>query len=93
MRIVVVALAGCALAACAAKPDAPPPVTPPTADLCGAAALQPYVGKLRSELPPTDASRTRIVCTTCPTTKDYRPDRLNIIYDTASGRIAQINCG
>jgi len=35
----------------------------------------------------------RIVCTTCPTTKDLRPDRLNIRFNEASGIIESVDCG
>ena len=38
-------------------------------------------------------ANVRIVCTTCPTTKDLRPDRLNIRFDEASGIIQSVDCG
>lgn len=41
---------------------------------------------------PADAN-VRIVCTTCPTTRDYRPDRLNVRFDEATGIIRSVDCG
>lgn len=91
MRMFAIALAGALLAGCAARQAEPPPVA--EGGQCGAAALQAYVGKPRSELPATDPARTRIVCATCPVTSDYRFDRLNVVYDTATDRIVRITCG
>ncbi len=41
---------------------------------------------------PADAN-VRIVCTACPTTRDYRPDRLNVRFDEATGIIRSVDCG
>lgn len=41
---------------------------------------------------PADAN-VRIVCTTCPTTKDLRLDRLNIRFDETTGIIQSVDCG
>ena len=38
-------------------------------------------------------ANVRVVCTTCPTTKDYRPDRLNVRFDQATGIIRRVDCG
>ena len=82
-------------------PNTPPaPQPPPKAvvgarlDQCGAASLQYLVGKQKTEIPvPNDPSRRRVVCTTCPMTKDYRPDRQTILYDEATKAVTSVTCG
>ncbi|MBI5942184.1 MAG: peptidase inhibitor I78 [Caulobacterales bacterium] len=97
------------LGACAAAPPATPvattpaPVTaaptfplppPPPPDSCGAAAMQWLVGQPRSKIPiPTDPSRRRVACTTCPVTMDYSPVRLNIFFDAETGIVKEVKCG
>lgn len=84
------------LTACSSAPreaDAPTP-PPPPADSCGASGLQGLVGRLKSDIPADlDQSRLRVTCTTCPVTRDYRPDRLNIFFEEATGVVRQVNCG
>jgi hypothetical protein len=79
-----------AVAACApmpADPDAPGP------RVCDAAANQSLIGSNVAAVSfPSDAN-VRVVCTTCPTTRDYRPDRLNVRFDEASGIIKSVDCG
>jgi hypothetical protein len=81
----------------------PPPVSlppapisvppPPKPDQCGAYLLAGLVGKPRTEIPiPVDPTRRRVVCTTCPKTADFRPDRLTIEYDQATGKVAKVGC-
>ena len=73
-------------------PSAPPPRA--AHDTCGAASLAYLVGKPRTEIPvPTDLARRRVVCTTCPTGADVRPDRQTITYDAATGKVAGVTCG
>lgn len=77
------------------------PPTPPTSsssgepkDQCGLKEAQGYVGKPRTSLPaPVDPSRWRVACTTCPVTLDYRPDRLNILFNADNGVVQQVKCG
>ncbi|ENZ83585.1 MULTISPECIES: hypothetical protein [Caulobacter] len=77
------------------------PPTPPTSassgepkDQCGLKEAQAYVGKPRTSLPaPVDPSRWRVACTTCPVTLDYRPDRLNILFNADTGVVQQVKCG
>ncbi len=38
-------------------------------------------------------ANVRIVCTTCPTTRDYRPDRLNVLFNEQTGIIEELRCG
>ncbi|CAN7214679.1 hemolysin [Brevundimonas sp. LjRoot202] len=90
MRAVFPGFVALALAACA-----PVAETPPSSDLqqCGAEAARSLIGTHVGAVSfPADAN-VRIVCTTCPTTKDLRPDRLNIRFDQASGIIRSVECG
>lgn len=105
MRAVAVLAAGLLLAACSSapgpepEPPAPPvaetaPAPEPRGDACGAAELQSLVGRPRSEIPvPVDPARQRVVCTTCPVTQDYSPQRLNFFFDAETGLIREIRCG
>lgn len=38
-------------------------------------------------------ANVRVVCTTCATTRDYRPDRLNVWFDQQTGIIQRTTCG
>lgn len=79
------ALAGCAPVA------APPAGHGP--QRCDAGAHRSLIGTHVGAVSfPADAN-VRIVCTTCPTTKDYRPDRLNIRFDQETGIIRSVDCG
>lgn len=91
------------------KPAPPPPVaaeapaatTPaqtqkPSAeqDQCGSAALKYLIGQPKTAIPvPTDPSKRRVLCTSCPATLDYRPDRLNILFDAETGIVKEVKCG
>jgi hypothetical protein len=97
------------LASCAAPPVAPrappppPPAPPrpatapvlhPTADQCGADDLQSVVGRPKTEIPiPLQPGLRRVVCTTCPMTEDYRPERQTILFDPATGVVTSVKCG
>lgn len=81
-------------------PTAPPaialPAMPPAAekDQCGLKDAQAFIGQNRTALPaPVDPSRWRVACTTCPVTMDYRPDRLNILFNPDTGIVQQVKCG
>ena len=77
----------------------PPPVQPssratPAADQCGAGPLQYLVGKAKDEIPVALVpSRRRVVCTTCPSTLDMRPDRQTIRYDETTKKVVSVTCG
>lgn len=93
---VLLGLGGLAVAACAPMDRAP--VTPTTpADgpsECKADIYSAYVGRNRSELPAKPANETwRVLCTTCPMTMDYNPERLNIVFEETSGVIREVKCG
>ncbi len=85
--LALTAIAG--LAACAPV-ETPAPTGPQRCDAEGARSLiGSHVGAVSF---PADAN-VRIVCTTCPTTKDLRPDRLNVRFDEATGIIQSVDCG
>ena len=76
------------------RPSSQPAPPRTAADACGAAAHAYLVGKPRSEIPiPVDPSSRRVACSTCPVTEDFRPTRLNILYDTQSGLVTSVACG
>jgi hypothetical protein len=91
MRMILSLSAVAALTACAATPEPTSPGAGP--GRCDAAAAQSLVGTHVGAVTfPADAN-VRIVCTTCPTTRDYRPDRLNVRFDEATGIIRTVDCG
>lgn len=72
-----------------------PPIVAPEPPLqCRAEQHQALVGRPRTEIPvPTDPSKQRVACTTCPVTQDYRPDRLNFFFDATTGIVKEVRCG
>ena len=98
MRILTLSLAaaGFLAAACAPVDEGGSAPMPPDdgPDQCKASQYQRYIGTNRSELPPRPADEVwRVTCTTCPTTRDLRPDRLNVRFDQATGVIESVDCG
>jgi hypothetical protein len=79
-----------------AASTSPPPATPevsPAADQCGATALQYLVGKPETEIPiAIDPTHRRVVCTTCPMTRDYRLDRQTILFDEKTQLVTSVAC-
>ncbi|MDO9588073.1 MAG: hypothetical protein Q8R45_10235 [Brevundimonas sp.] len=63
------------LTACAAV--APPDATP-IPQRCDADAARSLIGSHVGAVSFARDANVRVVCTTCPTTKDLRPDRLNV---------------
>lgn len=91
MSRVLFSMAALALAAACAAPPVVSPETP-QAWRCDAEDARSLIGSHRGAvLFPTDAN-VRFVCTECAMTRDYRPDRLTIIYDEASGMIEDVRC-
>lgn len=90
MRTLILAAAALAAAACA--PVAPPTVEPGP-QRCDAEAARSLVGSHVGAVDFAAGANVRIVCTTCPTTRDLRPDRLNIRFDQATGIIRSVDCG
>ena len=78
------------LAACAPLES---PDTAPVAKRCNAEASQSLVGSHVGAVDFQAGADVRIVCTTCPTTRDLRPDRLNIRFNQATGIIERVDCG
>ncbi len=77
----------------------PPPISTPPAmptpppDQCGAYTMPDLVGKPRTSIPvPVDPSKRRVVCTTCPMTMDFSPERLTIYYDAETGLVTKLQC-
>jgi len=88
---VAIAAAGLALAACA--PGEPMPETTPVPQRCDANAARSLIGSHVGAVSFPQGANVRIVCTTCPTTKDLRPDRLNVRFVEATGIIESVDCG
>ncbi|MGV8929084.1 MAG: peptidase inhibitor I78 [Brevundimonas sp.] len=91
LRILALALGGLALTGCA--PVEPPPVEAAGPQRCDAAAARSLIGSHVGAVSFARDANVRVVCTTCPTTRDYRPDRLNIRFDQATGIIESVDCG
>jgi hypothetical protein len=91
MRVRALTLAaGLTLAACA---PVEPPVTGPVPQRCDAEASRSLIGSHVGAASFPASADVRVVCTTCPTTKDLRPDRLNVRFDQATGIIERVDCG
>lgn len=88
--------AGLVLSACAPT-ETPVIRTPGDAaafKACKVEDYQAYVGRNRSTVPNAPEGQTfRVLCTTCAATMDYRENRVNFVYDEASGVIQQVKCG
>ncbi len=91
MRMILALAASGSLAACAPPPEPSSPGTRP--GRCDAAAAQTLIGSHVGAVTFPAGANVRIVCTTCPTTRDYRPDRLNVRFEEVSGIIRSVDCG
>ena len=94
----LLAASALALSACAPMESggATPMPTPgpDTPKACKVEDYQSYVGRNRSTIPTAPAGQTfRVLCTTCPATMDYNPNRVNFVYDSASNIIREVRCG
>lgn len=90
----MMAATGMAIAACApVTPVAEAPASPAEPKRCDAADAQSLVGTHVGVVTFARDANVRIVCTTCPTTRDLRPDRLNVRFDQATGIIQSVDCG
>ncbi|MDP2764144.1 MAG: hemolysin [Brevundimonas sp.] len=91
MRLHTHAALRLAVSACA--PAQPLPEQEPVPQRCDAEAARSLIGAHVGAVTfPRDAN-VRVVCTTCPVTKDLRPDRLNIWFDQATGIVERVDCG
>lgn len=88
----VLSLLACAgvLASCAPVAQTP---GEPIPQRCDAEAARSLIGSHVGAVSFPAGANVRVVCTTCPTTKDLRPDRLNVRFDQASGIIRSVDCG
>jgi hypothetical protein len=92
MRMIAAAFAAITVLAGACAPITPP-VEPGAPKRCDAANAQSLIGKHVGAVDYAAGANVRIVCTTCATTRDYRPDRLIIRFDEATGIIKTVDCG
>ncbi|MBL0969404.1 MAG: hemolysin [Brevundimonas sp.] len=90
MRLTVLMTGALAIAACAPV-EAPAPTDAPQP--CDAAAARSMIGQNAAAISFPADSNVRVVCTTCPTTRDYRPDRLNVRFNQATGIVESVDCG
>lgn len=70
-----------------------PVVMQPGPQRCDAEGARSLIGSHVGAVSFPAGTNVRIVCTTCPTTKDLRPDRLNVRFDEATGIIQSVDCG
>jgi hypothetical protein len=69
------------------------PESTPIPQRCDAAAARSLIGSHVGAVSFPAGANVRIVCTTCPTTRDLRPDRLNVRFNQTSGIIENVDCG
>jgi hypothetical protein len=89
----LIVLSALIAAGCAPLPPETPPGSTPTLQRCDAAAARSLIGSHVGAVSFPAGANVRIVCTTCPTTRDLRPDRLNIRFNQATGIIESVDCG
>lgn len=91
MRLIALAgVIGGLAAACAPTPT-PKSATPQRCDAAttGRELIGSHVGAVTF----APGANVRVVCTTCAATDDYRPHRLNVRFDEATGIIRAVDCG
>ena len=93
MTIRFFSLAAAALLVAACAPADPAPDLTPFAQRCGSEAARSLIGSHVGAVSFPQGANVRVVCTTCPTTKDLRPDRLNVRFDQTTGIIESVDCG
>ena len=92
MRSLILTLAAAGLlAACA--PTQPVPLDRTIVGRCDAEGSKSLIGSHVGAVSFPQGANVRIVCTTCPTTKDLRPDRMNVRFDEVTGIIRSVDCG
>lgn len=93
MRLIAtLALTAGVLSACAPVP-VPGPGGPSGPARCDAEASRSLIGSHQAAVSFARGTDVRFVCTTCSATEDYRPNRLNIRFDEATGIIRSVDCG
>lgn len=92
MRIVTLLVSGTVAASSGCAPT-PLPGGGEEVRRCDAEASRSLIGSHVGAVTFAPEATVRIVCTTCPTTRDYRPDRLNVRFNEATGIIESVDCG
>jgi hypothetical protein len=70
----------------------PPPLSAPP-DQCGAWELQSLIGQHRTAIPvPVQVTRRRVICTTCPRTREFIATRMTIEFDPGTERVTSVAC-
>lgn len=81
--VIVLAAGGCA--------------QPPSEEIgparCDAEGARSLIGSHVGAVTFPQGANVRVVCTTCATTRDFRPDRLNVRFNEATGMIESVDCG
>ena len=90
MRATILIAGTLALSACAPVTETP---TEPIPQRCDAEAAKSLIGSHVGAVSFPAGANVRVVCTICPTTKDLRPDRLNVRFDQQTGIIRSVDCG
>lgn len=85
LPLLALAAAGCA--------PVEPVTMEPGPQRCDAEGARSLIGTHVGAVSFPAGANVRIVCTTCPTTRDLRPDRLNVRFDEATGIIQSVDCG
>lgn len=93
MRLIASLAAVAALTAACAPTPAPAPGEVGGPVRCDAEASKSLIGSHQAAVSFARGTDVRFVCTTCSATEDYRPNRLNIRYDEATGIIRSVDCG
>ncbi|RZJ32729.1 MAG: peptidase inhibitor I78 [Brevundimonas sp.] len=91
MRLIAASAAALVLAGACAPVE--PVLEAEGPKVCDASASRSLVGSHVGAVDFAAGSNVRIVCTTCPTTRDYRADRLNVRFNQATGIIERVDCG
>ncbi len=91
MRLILALISAALLAGCAPMAQTPPAPTGP--QRCDANAAKSLIGSHMGAVDFAAGANVRFVCTTCAATEDYRPDRLNIRFEEATGIIRSVDCG
>jgi hypothetical protein len=59
---------------------------------CKGNSMKRFVGKPVERMQKVRKNNVRYVCTTCPMTKDYRIDRLTVLFDKTTRLITEMRC-
>ncbi|MBX9617465.1 MAG: hemolysin [Caulobacteraceae bacterium] len=93
MRLTALVVATAALVSACAPTAIPGPDGAAGPVRCDAEASKSLIGRHQAAVSFVQGTDVRFVCTTCSATEDYRPNRLNIRFDEATGIIRSVDCG